>query len=62
MLCNNDAVVLCECYGGRTSDERLHSKCNEGKRKWNDVRDRKQSEIGILISISKAKRTSISWI
>ena len=62
MLRHDDAIVLCECDGWRSSNEGLHSECNEGGGKRKEVRNRKRFGIEIRILISKAKKTSRSWI
>ena len=62
MLRDDDAIVLCECDGGRSSDGGLHTERVEGTKKGEEVRHRRRFEIGIRILISKAKKTSRSWI
>ena len=62
MLRHDDAIVLCECDGRRSSDEGLHSECDEGGRKGKEVRNRKRFGIETRILILKAKKTSRSWI
>lgn len=62
MLRHDDAIVLRECHGWRSSDERLHSECIEGGRKREEMRNRKRFGIEIRIMTLKAKKTSRSWI